>query len=186
MDELLIEHTGGVCLLTLNRPGQRNAFTIGLYRELTAALRAAQDDPAVGAVVLTGAGAAFSSGTDLGELAEIAAGRSPEGAADAFPGLLATLATIDVPLIAAVNGPGVGLGLTILPYCDLVTMARSARLKAPFAQMGVPPEAASSYLLPARMGWQRAAAAPAPPTALSVMANKYQLSVMFCFGYTFG
>jgi enoyl-CoA hydratase/carnithine racemase len=158
MDGLVVGRDGGVCVLTLNRPEQRNAFTIGLYGALTAALYAADEDRSVGAVVLTGAGSAFSSGTDLAELAEVAAGRSPEGAAEAFPGLLDALARIDVPLVAAVNGPGVGLGLTILPYCDLVYVARSARLRAPFAQMGVPPEAGSSYLLAARMGWQRAAA----------------------------
>jgi enoyl-CoA hydratase/carnithine racemase len=156
--EVLIERDGGVCVLTLNRPEQRNAFTIDLYRELTTALASANLDRSVGSVVLTGVGTAFSSGTDLGELAELAAGRTPPGAAEAFPGLLKMLSTIDVPLIAAVNGPGVGLGFTILPYCDLVFLARSARLKAPFAQMGVPPEAGSSYLLVARMGWQRAAA----------------------------
>ncbi len=147
-----------MCVLTLDRPEQRNAFTISLYRALTAALAEADRDRTVGAVVLTGAGPAFSSGTDLGELAEIAAGNSPEGAAEAFPGLLAALATIEVPLVGAVNGPGVGLGLTILPYCDLVFVARSARFRAPFAEMGVPPEAASSILLPIVMGWQRAAA----------------------------
>jgi enoyl-CoA hydratase/carnithine racemase len=154
---LLVETENGVRLLTLNRPDQRNAFTIDLYRALTAALLEADTDPSIGAVVLTGAGSVFCAGTDLGELSLIAAGEVVEGAGEAFPGLLDALIEIDVPLVAAVNGAGVGLGFTILSFCDLVYMADTARLKAPFAAMGVPPEAASSYLLPLRMGWQRAA-----------------------------
>jgi enoyl-CoA hydratase/carnithine racemase len=154
---LLQDDDGAVRIITLNRPEQRNAFDIGLYHALTRALRSADTDESVRAVVLTGAGPAFSAGTDLGELAAIAAGSPPEGAADAFPGLLATLAEIDVPLIAAVQGPGVGLGATMLSFCEIVIIADTARLKAPFAEMGVPPEAASSYLFPVRMGWQRAA-----------------------------
>lgn len=156
---LLVEARGGVTVCTLDRPEQRNAFTIDLYRALTDALRAADADPGVGAVVLTGSGPAFCAGTDLGELAAIAAGNPPEGSAGAFPGLLAALLEITVPLVAAVNGAGVGLGFTLLPYCDIVVMADTARLRTPFAEMGVPPEAGSSYLLPARMGWPRAARA---------------------------
>jgi enoyl-CoA hydratase/carnithine racemase len=154
---LLVETDKGVRLLTLNRPDQRNAFTIDLYRALTGALLDADGDRSIGAVVLTGAGSVFCAGTDLGELSLIAAGEVVEGAGEAFPGLLDALIAIDVPLVAAVNGAGVGLGFTILSFCDLVYMAETARLKAPFAAMGVPPEAASSYLLPLRMGWQRAA-----------------------------
>ena len=81
----------------------------------------------------------------------------PEGADTAFPGLLDVLSEASVPLLAAVNGPGVGLGATMLAYFDLVFMAETARLRAPFAAMGVPPEGASSLLFPLRMGWQRAA-----------------------------
>jgi enoyl-CoA hydratase/carnithine racemase len=154
---VIVRDEGAVRLLTLNRPAQRNAFTVGLYDALSDALWAADHDEGVRAVVVTGAGSAFSAGTDLGELAEIAAGRGPARAGEAFPGLVAALADVEVPLVAAVNGPGVGVGATMLPYFDLVFIAESARLKAPFADMGVPPEAASSFLLPMRMGWQRAA-----------------------------
>ena len=146
-----------VRILTLNRPERRNAFSIALYRELTDSLRRADHDKSVHAVVLTGAGTVFSAGTDLDELAAIAGGKSPEGAATAFPGLLDALGEIDVPLVAAVNGPGIGLGATMLVYFDLVFMADSARLQVPFAAMGVPPEAGSSTAFPMRMGWQRAA-----------------------------
>lgn len=150
---------GAVRILTLERPERRNAFTVSLYRELTAALRDADADEAVRAVVVTGAGPAFSAGTDLDELAAIAAGTAPDGAGTAFPGLVDALAEVEVPLVAAVNGPGVGLGMTMLCYFDLVVMADTAALRAPFAAMGVPPEAGSSLLFPLRMGWQRAARA---------------------------
>jgi len=153
---VLARDEGAVRLLTLSRPEQRNAFTIGLYDALSDALWSADRDENVRVVVLTGAGTAFSSGTDLAELADIAAGHGPARAGEAFPGLVAALAEVEVPLVAAVNGPGVGVGATMLPYFDLVFMADTARLKTPFAEMGVPPEAASSYLLPQRMGWQRA------------------------------
>jgi len=154
---LVRRDVGSIRVLTLNRPDQRNAFTVGLYRALAAALRQADTDESVRAVVVTGAGPAFSAGTDLGELAAIAAGDAPEGAGQAFPALIDALSEVDVPLVAAVNGAGVGLGMTMLSFFDLVFMADTARLKAPFAAMGVPPEAASSTLFPIRMGWQRAA-----------------------------
>src|SRR3974390_1234267 len=79
---------GAVRILTLDRPERRNAFTIELYQELTTALRQAEGDESVRAVVLTGAGTVFSAGTDLDELAAIAAGNAPDGAAAAFPRLL--------------------------------------------------------------------------------------------------
>ncbi len=153
------EDEGAVRILTLDRPDRRNAFDVALYRGLTTALLAADGDEAVRAVVLTGAGSAFSAGTDLEELSAIAAGEAPDGAGAAFPALVDALSEVDVPLVAAVNGPGVGLGATMLSYFDLVFMADSARLRAPFAAMGVPPEAGSSLLFPLRMGWQRAARA---------------------------
>jgi enoyl-CoA hydratase/carnithine racemase len=153
------EDEGAVRILTLDRPERRNAFTVALYEELTEALRHADGDDTVRAVVLTGAGSAFSAGTDLEELSAIAAGTAPDGAGTAFPALVDALSEIDVPLVAAVNGPGVGLGATMLSYFDLVFMADTARLRAPFAAMGVPPEAGSSVLFPLRMGWQRAARA---------------------------
>ena len=156
---VLRDEHGAVRLLTIDRAERRNAFSVALYQELTAALRQADADESVRAVVVTGAGSVFSAGTDLQELEAIAAGTAPPGAGSAFPALVDALCEVQVPLVAAVNGPGVGLGATMLAYFDLVVMAETARLKLPFAAMGVPPEAASSVLLPLRMGWQRAARA---------------------------
>ena len=104
--------------------------------------------------VLTGAGRAFSSGQDLGEMARLAAGTQ---SGSGFPALLDALQAFDKPLVAAVNGAAIGIGFTLLPHCDLVLAADSARFRTPFAEMGVPPEAASSVLFPERMGAQQAA-----------------------------
>jgi enoyl-CoA hydratase/carnithine racemase len=144
----------GVRLLTLDRPGALNAFDSPLYRAAGAALDAARRDEAVRVAVITGAGRAFSAGQDLDELARLAAGEPIDSG---FPVLLDALQAFDKPLVAAVNGAAVGIGFTMLPHCDLVLAAETARFRTPFAEMGVPPEAASSYLFPARMGWQRAA-----------------------------
>jgi enoyl-CoA hydratase/carnithine racemase len=147
----------GVRVVAFNRPGVRNAFDTAMYLEVTEALREADADEGVRAVVLTGRGSAFTSGQDLAEMAAIATGSAIEGAGQGFMGLLDCISTISVPLLAAVNGVGVGLGFTVLAHCDLVLVDETARLRVPFAELGVPPEAASSLLFPASMGWQQAA-----------------------------
>ena len=151
------EPAPGVRVIAFNRPDVRNAFDTAMYQEVTAALRAADGDAAVGAVVLTGRGSAFTSGQDLAEMAAIATGTAVEGAGQGFIGLLDCLTESSVPLLAAVNGVAVGLGFTLLAHCDLVLVAADARLRVPFAELGVPAEAASSFLFPATMGWQHAA-----------------------------
>jgi enoyl-CoA hydratase/carnithine racemase len=145
---------GAVRLITMDRPEALNAFDAELYRSLAAALDDARADDSVHVVVLTGVGRAFSAGQDLKEMAKLAAG---EPADAGFPVLLEAVQAFDKPLIAAVNGFAIGIGFTLLPHCDLVLVAESSRFRTPFAEMGVPPEAASSFLFPARMGWQRAA-----------------------------
>ncbi|HEY1467286.1 MAG TPA: enoyl-CoA hydratase-related protein [Acidimicrobiales bacterium] len=151
------EDADGVRLIAFNRPGARNAFNVAMYRTVADALEEAGGDDTVHAVVLTGRGSAFSAGQDLREMAEIAAGRAPADTGEGFPRLLDSLQGCPKPLFAAVNGVGVGLGFTMLGHCDIVLMDEGARLRVPFAELGVPPEAGSSYLFPARMGWQEAA-----------------------------
>lgn len=141
-------------LVTFDRPDVLNAFDSTLYRAVAAALDAARHDEGVHVVVLTGAGRAFSSGQDLDEMARLAAGEQLDSG---FPALLDALQAFDKPLVAAVNGAAVGIGFTLLPHCDLVLAADTARFRTPFAAMGVPPEAASSVLFPERMGAQQAA-----------------------------
>lgn len=144
----------GVRTLTLDRPEALNAFDTALYRAAGAAVDEARADDSVKVVVVTGAGRAFSAGQDLKELERIAAGETYESG---FPVLLDALCAFDKPLLAAVNGAAVGIGFTMLAHCDLVVVAERARLRVPFAELGVAPEAASSLLFPQRMGWQRAA-----------------------------
>lgn len=152
-DTVLESFAEGVLTLAWNRPQRKNAFDEQMWRESAAALRDARTDDRVRAVVVTGTGEAFSAGQDLGEMAKPP--RSDEG--PGFPRFMDELVAFDKPLLAAVNGVGVGIGLTFLLHCDVVWMAEEARLRAPFVTLGVVPEAASSYLLPLQLGHQRAA-----------------------------
>lgn len=151
---------GFVRLLTLNRPAQKNAFNTVQWRELREALAEARAERNVRVVVLTGAGGAFSAGQDLSEMAAATTAAPPAtpgaGGAGGHPfGLfLDELVAFDKPLVAAVNGVAVGIGLTILLHCDFVFVAEGARLRAPFVTLGVVPEAAASALLPSVIGWR--------------------------------
>ncbi|MCB1040085.1 MAG: enoyl-CoA hydratase/isomerase family protein [Acidimicrobiales bacterium] len=151
---LLVDDLPGARVLTFNRPDQLNAFNQRLWYELTAALAEAAEDDDVRCVVLTGTGRGFCAGQDLGEMAD------PSVFADQEPGyqrLMPVLEAFPKPIVAAVNGIGVGIGLTMLLHCDLVLMARSARLKVPFLSLGVTTEASASVLMPEVLGWQRTA-----------------------------
>jgi len=155
---LLTQDRERVRLLTFNRPDRANAFNEELYHAAADALRAAAADDDVAVVVFTGAGKAFCAGTDLLEMAA-AVDSGVDGTAtsrDGFPAFVDVLQEFPKPLLAAVNGAAVGLGFTMLAHCDIVFVSDRARLLAPFTNMGVAPEAASSYLLPRRMGRQRA------------------------------
>jgi len=158
---ILTQDTGRVRTITLNRPDKLNAFNRALFEALHLALETAAEDDDVHVVVLTGAGRAFSAGADLSDMA--APKREGSGAAsqaeDPFDRLQAIAEAFPKPLIAAVNGMGVGIGFTILGYCDFCFVAESARLRAPFSQLGLSPEASASYLFPLRMGWPAAARA---------------------------
>jgi len=149
------ETKDGVRTLVFDRPEARNAFDAQQYRLLKQALDRAADDDSVKVVILTGAGEAFTAGQDLAEMAQPAAGAT--GGEHPFGACLDRVISFDKPLLAAVNGVGVGLGLTILLHCDVVYIAKGARLRVPFVSLGVVPEAASSYLLPLRVGYQAAA-----------------------------
>ena len=156
-DVILTVDRDRVRLITFNRPDRANAFNEALYHAAADAMRAAATDDDVAVVVLTGAGKAFSAGTDLHEMAEtVPDGTSERPNRSGFPAFVDILQEFPKPLLAAVNGSAVGLGFTMLAHCDLVFVSDNARLLAPFTTMGVAPEAASSYLLPRRMGRQRA------------------------------
>ncbi len=149
------EDRGRVRVLTFDREKALNAFDDALYDAVRDALRDAADDLGVAVVVLTGAGRAFSAGQDLGELGRPR--QHGDAGAHGFTPFIETLESFPKPLLAAVNGLGVGIGLTLLPHCDLVVIAEDARLRAPFVSLGVTAEAGSTLLLPATVGWQAAA-----------------------------
>ena len=153
-----IDDDGGVRLIVFDRPEVRNAFDAAMYAAVTEALTGALADDRIRSVVVTGRGTAFTAGQDLREMAALATGGGGAEAGSGFRGLMEVAVSFDKPLLAAVNGVGVGLGCTLLGHVDLVLMDETARLRVPFAELGVPPEAASSWLLPERMGWQRASA----------------------------
>jgi len=145
---------GPLRILTLNRPHTLNAFDRSLYDAVAEALDQAGGDDDVRAVLVTGAGRAFSAGQDLRDFAE----PDPSaGGAGGFPAFVRALEGFPKPLIAAVNGVAVGVGLTMLLHCDMVLVGESARFRAPFVSLGLCPEAGSTALLPATIGWQRTA-----------------------------
>jgi enoyl-CoA hydratase/carnithine racemase len=161
---LQIDDDRGVRRVTFDRPEKLNAMNTALYRACAEALADAAGDDEVGAVVLTGAGRGFCAGVDLSDLATYASGDAPteETAAgddrgSAFEAFVEQVAELPKPLLAAVNGVAVGIGMTMLAYCDVVVIAEAARLRGPFVPLGVAPEAGSSATFPAIMGWQRAA-----------------------------
>jgi enoyl-CoA hydratase/carnithine racemase len=157
---LEIRDEGRIRVLTLNRPEALNAFNNELYHAAGGALREAEGDKNVACVVITGAGRAFSAGQDLGEMSRVdTSSPSESDMAHGFPVFLDTLAVFPKPVIAAVNGLGVGIGLTMLLHCDVVFISESAKLRAPFVPLGVVPEAAGSVLMPLVMTNQRAAIA---------------------------
>ena len=156
-DLVLAADAESVRVLTLNRPRQLNAFNQALCGALTAAMRSAAADDSVHVVVLTGAGRAFSAGTDLYELADSGDFRGSADEPLRFERMIDELAAFPKPLVCAVNGIGVGIGATLLGLADLVFMAESARLKCPFSSLALAPEAASSVTFPLLLGRQNAA-----------------------------
>ncbi|UNX55041.1 enoyl-CoA hydratase-related protein [Georgenia sp. TF02-10] len=152
-EHVLVERDGGVLTLTLNRPEKKNALTTEMYAALGAALEAAGRDDAVRCVLVRAAGDSFCAGNDLTEF--VAVGGRPDAAWEGNP-FLSALAAARKPLVAAVQGRAVGVGLTLLLHCDLVYLGDDALLSAPFVDLGLVPEAASTLTLPARVGHVRA------------------------------
>jgi enoyl-CoA hydratase/carnithine racemase len=152
-DLILVSQSGGVCELRLNRPEKRNAITVAMYDLLWEAVVRAEADEAVSVILLTGAGASFTAGNDLGDFLSAQDAGEDRGA----PRFIRLLPKIRKVLVAAVHGSTVGIGVTLLLHCDLVVASRSARLSMPFVKLGLVPEAGSSLLLPRLVGHQRAA-----------------------------
>lgn len=146
----------GVLTLTLDRAEKKNALTQAMYQGLCAHLTEAAQDPEVRVVVLTGAGSAFTAGNDLQDFMQ-----APPTSASDSPVIrfLLTLVDFPKPLMAAVRGPAVGVGTTLLFHCDLVYVTEDSRFVLPFVGLGLVPEGGSSLLLPRAVGLQRASEA---------------------------
>jgi enoyl-CoA hydratase/carnithine racemase len=143
----------GVLTLVLDRPAKRNALTDAMYAVLADALEDAAGNPAVRVVLLRSEGEFFTTGNDVGEFAAVAMGGPMPTNVLRF---LRALVALTKPIVAAVQGRAVGVGTTLLLHCDHVLLADDALLSAPFVSLALVPEAASSLLLPARIGHLRA------------------------------
>lgn len=154
-EQVLVTRREHVCEVRLNRPEKRNALTPDMYEVLVEAFAEAEGDDEIRVILLSGEGACFTGGNDLKDFLQAPAVIESDHVISRF---LRALSGFGKILIAAVHGPTVGIGATLLLHCDLViAAARSTRLIMPFVQLGVVPEAASTILLPRLVGHQRAA-----------------------------
>ena len=155
MSDILIHTEAGVTTVTFNRLDKKNSITAAMYATLADALATADADAAVRVVVLQGHETIFSAGNDIGDFLN----KPPSAEEAPVFRFLHGIARFSKPLIAAVCGPAVGVGTTMLFHCDLVYAGDNAAFSMPFVNLGLVPEAASSLLVPQMMGYHRAAEA---------------------------
>ncbi|HEX9720360.1 MAG TPA: enoyl-CoA hydratase [Ramlibacter sp.] len=153
--EILTHVERGVMTITLNRLDRKNAITSAMYGAMADALAAAENDVNVRVALVQGHETVFSAGNDIGDFLN----RPPAGMDSPVFRFLQGIATFTKPLLAAVCGPAVGIGTTMLFHCDLVYAGDNAAFSMPFVNLGVCPEAASSLLVPQMLGYHRAAEA---------------------------
>lgn len=154
-NDILVNTERGVTTLTFNRLERKNSITSQMYGMLADALASAASDAAVRVVVLQGHETVFSAGNDIGDFLN----NPPAGQGSPVFRFLRGIATFPKPLVAAVCGPAVGVGTTMLFHCDLVYAGDNAAFSMPFVNLGLCPEAASSLLVPSMLGYHRAAEA---------------------------
>ena len=153
MSEILTTQAGSVLTLSFNRPAKMNALTRVMYAGLAKCLNDAAGDFGTRAVILTSEGDHFTAGNDIVDFMD----NPPTSDSSEVAQFLAALLNFPKPLIAAVKGNAVGVGTTMLLHCDVVVASPSANFSMPFASLGLVPEAGSSFLFPALVGYQRAA-----------------------------
>ena len=152
-EHIIIERDGAVAELRLARPEKRNAITTAMYAALADGIGAAHADAGVRAVLISGEGSSFTAGNDLHDFIA----NPPQGRESPVFRFLHGLADATKPIVAAVQGQAVGIGTTMLLHCDIVVLADDARLRMPFVDLALVPEAASSLLVPRAIGHARAA-----------------------------
>ena len=153
MNWVVVTRDAPVWQLRLDRPEKKNALTAAMYTALADALDAASSEPACRALLLAGAGDCFTAGNDLAEFAN----PGERGAFTPVARFLSAISRFDKPLLAAPCGLAIGIGTTMLLHCDFAIAGSNARFQLPFVNLGLCPEAGSSYLLPRLAGYQRAA-----------------------------
>ena len=153
MKHILTETKDGILRIEIDRPDKKNALTAAMYQAMADAIKAAEADAKVRVVLIHGKADLFTAGNDLQDFLD---NRPRDDDRPAFQ-FLRNISRAQKPIIAAVGGAAVGIGTTMLLHCDLVYAAPNARLQLPFVNLGLVPEAASSLLLPALVGYQRAA-----------------------------
>jgi len=156
---VLVELDGGICRITLNRPQALNAWTPQLGRELLAALREASGDPTVRAVLISGAGRAFSAGADLNVPREVTDDGLPDLSTrlrEIYNPIITTIAEAPKPVVAAVQGAAAGIGASLALSCDLIVAAESSYFLLAFVKIGLVPDAGAAYQLATRIGYSRA------------------------------
>jgi enoyl-CoA hydratase/carnithine racemase len=153
--EILTHAERGVMTITFNRLDRKNAITSAMYGAMADALQSAETEASIRVVVVQGHETVFSAGNDIGDFLN----RPPAGMESPVFRFLRVIATFPKPLLAAVCGPAVGIGTTMLFHCDLVFAGDNAGFSMPFVNLGVCPEAASSLLAPQMLGYHRAAEA---------------------------
>lgn len=155
MSDILVHTEAGVCTISFNRLARKNSITSDMYAAMADAMQAATADAVIRVVVLQGDETIFSAGNDIGDFLE----KPPSGEDAPVFRFLRNIAACPKPVIAAVNGPAVGIGTTLLFHCDLVYAGDNAAFSMPFVNLGLCPEAASSLLVPQMFGYHRAAEA---------------------------
>ncbi|MEN9774546.1 MAG: hypothetical protein RL322_1616 [Pseudomonadota bacterium] len=155
MSDILIRHEESIAVIAFDRLAKKNSITASMYAQLAAALNDAAAQIAVRCVVIHGHPTIFSAGNDIGDFLK----DPPSGDDAPVFQFLQAISGFPKPIVAAVCGPAVGIGTTLLMHCDLVYAGDNALFALPFVNLGLCPEAASSLLLPMRIGWQRAAGA---------------------------
>lgn len=153
MSDIVTELSGNILRIQLNRPARKNALTSAMYITIADLLNGAAKDDDINVVLLHGAGDSFCAGNDVEDFLKNppGPGESPQAR------LINALIDFEKPLVAAVNGAAIGGGTTMLTHCDFVYAGESAKFQLPFINLALVPEFGSSYSIPARIGYLRAA-----------------------------
>ena len=153
MSDIITERSGHILRIQLNRPEKKNAMTLAMYITLADLLNDAAKDDGVRVVLWHGAGDSFSAGNDIQDFLKNppGAGESPQAR------LIEALINLDKPIVVAVQGAAIGGGTTMLTHCDFLFAGESAKFQMPFVNLALVPEFGSSYSVPARIGYLRAA-----------------------------